>query len=164
MSKKTSPPTIAVLIHLRDQVPDFQAYLNQISIEAQTLGATHLIIVDQTQYHIAQYFQTDKLKLKLVDSLEAAEKNFPKLTPIYLEPQRVTGRLTSTPLPDLKHPPDVLYITGPDPASLPTQGREKAIWVHIPMATENGVFYAQTALILTLYDRLVKSQRKPQNK
>lgn len=150
-------PVIGVLIHLQE-VPDFQAHLTKIRIETTSLGANLMVIVDHTQYHTASYFHTDDIKVHIFNTLEAAEAHFAKLPKIYLEPLRVSGKLKSTPLPKLKHPPSCLYITGPNTASIPTTGREKATWAHIPMATPNGVFYAETALVLALYDRLVKTK------
>ena len=146
---------VGILIHLRE-VNDFRLYLNKIKIEAASLGANLMIVIDETQYKVAQYFNPLDIKVYKFDTLDQAEKKFKSIKKVYLEPQRVMGKYKSQSLPDFDHPKSCIYITGPDAGTIPIKSRDRQKWVHIPVSIDKGIFYAETALILTLYDRLTK--------
>lgn len=147
---------IGACIHLR-YVPDPHTYLDKIRIESTALGATDLIIIDETKFNMGSYFTTQEMNVHVFDKLEKAEEHFSDVEWVYLEPQRVLSELVSISLYDFVHPESCIYTTGADENLIKIVGRENKMWVHIPIAIKHGVFYAETTQILALYDRSIKS-------
>ena len=146
---------IGVCIHLQ-YVHDPDTYLNKIRLESTALGATDFIIIDNTNYNMGSCFTTHEMNVHVFDILDEVEDHFSDVDFVYLEPQRVLGELVSIALPDFVHPENCIYVTGPDQSTIYRMGRENKTWIHIPIAIDHGVFYAETTQVLALYDRSVK--------
>lgn len=147
---------IGALIHLT-HIDNPRLYLDKVRIELFAMGIDTLIIIDKTKYKMASYFHTTELNYHIFNTLDEAEEIFNDIEFIYLEPKRVLNNIISTPLYEFKHPENVIYVSGPDPSTIPLKGRENKKWVEIEMK-QHGVLYGLTTLILVAYDRKIKEQ------
>lgn len=134
--------------------------IDRIIFNARNLGATHVFMIDKTQYKIGQYYQhsDSQIAFQRFESLEELEKTYPKVKFIYFENARAlekAGIESYTLLPDFAHPSRAIYVVGTETGGIPISGREDKIWVSIPV--EN--LWAEGAINICLYDRLTKLRK-----
>lgn len=134
------------------------AVMDRMVMDCKNLGATHLFMVDATQYQIGQYYQhVDSLiEFDRYSDVSEVEEDYPEVSFVYLERESAlddAGVSDRNNLVDFVHPESVIYVVGSDMGSASTiEGRLDKKWVFIPVS----MLWAETTLKLCLYDRLVK--------
>jgi hypothetical protein len=149
---------IGATIHLRWNDNDNpQYYLANLRMACQNLGVTDFIIIDQTKYKMGSYFTAQGFNIHTFDRLEECEEHFKNDAEfIYLEPNTINPE-NNISLHDFEHPDSAIYVVASNFSSISTIGRENKKWTYIPMAVENAGFYAETAIVIALYDRSFKT-------
>ena len=115
---------------------------------ARNLGATHVLIIDQTQHKIGKYlsFSDDEVDVRIFDSLAEAQDAFKTgISWIYLENE---ATLRGVDLSDFIHPDSAIYVVGGNHCGI--VGEIGPNVVNLPV--EN--LFAEAAGTIILWDRL----------
>jgi len=142
---------VAIAFHFRES-PDPLNYIEKWRINAEALYAK-LIVIDTSRFKIAEHYSHKKVKI--YRSLEEVEEDYTEI--VYLESPYFLER-ANIPyiwLHNFEHPESAVYVVGDNYTAIQTKGRENKTWVSIK-CPKNTILYADTAAMITLYDRIVK--------
>lgn len=158
---------IAVVFFLDDTVSNamslrtgaIENVLDRWIFNLRHLGATHILVVDRTRFHILQYFQNadSGIIFEAFDSLEVIEQAYPDAQFVYLENHNSLAEIgvVGIELPQFQHPENVVYVFGGDFGPKIAPGRADKTWVTIP-GVDN--LWTDAAAYITVYDNLMKRQ------
>lgn len=134
------------------------AVMDRTVMDCKNLGATHLFMVDATQYRIGQYYQhvDSEIEFGYYTAIDEVEEDNLSTPFVYLEREITLDDLEvgdKHNLISFVHPESVIYVVGADMGSATIiPGRLDKQWVYVPV----NMLWAETTLKLCLYDRLVK--------
>lgn len=106
------------------------------------------------------HYQETKVNLKEFKDFKSALEKNDSLKRVFLEPRTKHQNPDTTWLHDFEHPEDCIYVFG-SAHSNPTLAnfREQDEIVSIKTLDDRGVLWANQALAITLYDRMIKLWR-----
>lgn len=133
------------------------ADIERAIFDARNLGATHVLLVDATQYGLSRFYghSDSQIVFERYETLEQAEATYPDVPRVYLENEAtlLASGTTGTPLAGFVHPASAIYVVGKDAGGGITTGRKQKTWVYMPYAN----LWASSTLAIILHDRRAKS-------
>ena len=118
---------------------------------ARNLGATHVLIIDQTQHRIGKYlsFSDGEIQVEIFDSLVEAQAAFQvDVEWVYFENE---ATVSGVPLSGFNHPDSAIYVVGGNYCGIAgIVGLDEIECVNLPV--EN--LFAEAAGVVILWDRL----------
>lgn len=156
---------ITVLFHLTDFDPIYgienpRTYLNQWIQTIKAFGVEKLILIDNTEFKLSNYYthRDSTFLFEKYNSLDEAINLYQSNSWIVLESYDILNinELNSTNLINFIHPiSNVIYLFGPDFGSVSYNNINNKYPVYIQMVNQNPL-YAISAVSIVLHDRISK--------
>jgi len=150
---------IAVIFYLEDSTlrhDSVEQTMSRRIFDSRNLGATHVFMIDRTQYKIGQYYDhvDGLINFQRFESLSEIQSMYSEEKFVYLENEQsfIGVEATYYSIETYTHPESCIYVSGPDTgAESILANSSNTIADYVNIEAEN--LWSETAINIVLWDR-----------